>query len=163
MPRNQLIKYVVLGKRVSRLVFLLFNRISSIGIKDPVLEYKFHPSRKWRFDIAFPAEKIAVEAEGGVWTNGAHVRGKHFNSDSEKYNQAAILGWIVLRYTISTYRHVADDLLNAFKERGGKWHKRINTIRGMSLVNDAARAANIAHAARKKNRERTLNDTDDHI
>ena len=62
-------------------------------------EYCFHNSRKWRFDFAIPADKIAIEIEGGIWTNGAHVRGKHFLSDCEKYNQAVLLGWRVLRFT----------------------------------------------------------------
>lgn len=62
-------------------------------------EYKFHPKRKWRFDYALPEYMIAIEIEGGVWNNGAHVRGRHYISDMEKYNQAQILGWRVLRYT----------------------------------------------------------------
>ncbi len=62
-------------------------------------EHRFHPDRVWRFDFAFPDEKIAVEVEGGSWVNGAHQRGKHFESDCEKYNEAAILGWRVLRVT----------------------------------------------------------------
>jgi very-short-patch-repair endonuclease len=62
-------------------------------------EVRFHPTRRWRFDFAFPDEKIAVEVEGGTWVNGAHSRGKHFESDCEKYGEAAVLGWTVLRVT----------------------------------------------------------------
>lgn len=64
-----------------------------------VREYRFHPVRKWRFDFAFPDHMIAVEIEGGTWVRGAHVRGKHYRSDCEKYNTAACMGWTVLRYT----------------------------------------------------------------
>lgn len=67
-----------------------------IGIT-PVMELKFHPVRKWRFDFAFPNQKIAVEVEGGVWTQGRHTRGSGFVGDMEKYNQAVSLGWSVLR------------------------------------------------------------------
>ena len=42
---------------------------------------------------------IAVELEGGVWTNGRHSRGAGFTSDCEKYNEAQLLGWRVLRFT----------------------------------------------------------------
>ena len=35
--------------------------------------------------------------DGGIWSNGAHTRGKHFKSDCEKYNSAAFLGWTVYR------------------------------------------------------------------
>ena len=68
-------------------------------------EHKFHPTRKWRFDWVLFDYKIAIEIEGGIWNNGAHVRGKHYLSDMEKYNQAQILGWKVLRYTPEQWRN----------------------------------------------------------
>lgn len=67
-----------------------------------VKEYKFHPVRKWRFDYALPAYKIALEVEGGVWIQGRHTRPKGFLGDVEKYNTAALLGWRVFRCTPST-------------------------------------------------------------
>ncbi len=66
---------------------------------DHVREHRFHPERRWRFDFALPAFCIAIEVEGGVWTRGRHVRGRGFAADAEKYNEAAILGWRVLRVT----------------------------------------------------------------
>mgnify|MGYP006149714629 CR=1 FL=1 len=36
------------------------------GIAEPVKEHKFHPKRKWRLDLAWPEEKLAVEIEGGA-------------------------------------------------------------------------------------------------
>lgn len=69
-----------------------------------IREYRFHPVRRWRFDFAFPDHKIAVEVEGGTWVRGAHVRGKHYRSDCEKYLEAAILGWTVLRFTSDMLR-----------------------------------------------------------
>lgn len=63
-------------------------------------EYQFDATgRKWKFDFAWPALKIAVEVEGGVWANGRHNRGQGFINDTEKYNAAAAAGWRVLRYT----------------------------------------------------------------
>lgn len=64
-----------------------------------VKEYRFNQSRRWRFDYAIPKFKIALEVEGGVWTNGRHTRAKGFLGDIEKYNNATILGWKVLRCT----------------------------------------------------------------
>lgn len=72
---------------------------SHYGIKEPEREFRFHPTRRWRFDYAWPDRKVAVEIEGGIWTGGAHVRGAHFLSDAEKYNTATSIGWRVFRFT----------------------------------------------------------------
>lgn len=61
-------------------------------------EYRFHPVRRWRFDFLID-DVIAVEIEGGTWINGAHNRGKHYESDCQKYNEAALMGYKVLRFT----------------------------------------------------------------
>ena len=64
-----------------------------------VKEYRFHPTRRWRFDYALPFRLIALEVEGGVWTSGRHIQPAGFMKDMEKYNTAAQLGWRVLRTT----------------------------------------------------------------
>jgi len=75
------------------------------GLPRPELEYKFHPTRKWRFDYAWPDKKIAVEIEGGVWTRGRHTRGSGFVEDMEKYNMAGKLGWRIFRFVPSELRN----------------------------------------------------------
>jgi very-short-patch-repair endonuclease len=67
---------------------------------DPLREYVFHPTRKWRFDFYFPERKLAVEIEGGIWSGGRHSRGAGFESDCYKYNMAAKMRIRVLRYSI---------------------------------------------------------------
>jgi len=62
-------------------------------------EYRFHPTRRWRFDYAHPELMIAIEVEGGAFTKGRHTRGKGFIADMDKYNTATIMGWRLLRYT----------------------------------------------------------------
>lgn len=71
------------------------------NIPEPEREYTFaaEANRRWRFDYAWPDKRIAVELEGGVWQGGAHQRAARFNSDCDKYNNAAVNGWTVLRYT----------------------------------------------------------------
>ncbi len=69
------------------------------GLPDPQREFLFHPRRKWRFDLAWPDLLIAVEIEGGIWTGGRHVRGEGYEADCEKYNEAQLAGWMVLRFT----------------------------------------------------------------
>jgi len=74
-------------------------QIKGAKLPDYDLEHTFHGTRRWRFDFAFVAQKVALEIEGGTWTHGAHVRGKHYESDVCKYNEAALLGWTVIRAT----------------------------------------------------------------
>lgn len=64
-------------------------------------EYRFDPSRMWRFDFAWPELLVAAEVEGGSWSGGRHVRGGGFEADCDKYNEAAIRGWLVLRLPTS--------------------------------------------------------------
>lgn len=94
----------------SRLEEIVLNRIMFSGFGRPEREYRFHPVRKWRFDFAFPDHKIAIECEGAVWVSGRHTRGAGFIKDSEKYNEAAIMGWRVLKYTTNTVGNIKRDL-----------------------------------------------------
>ena len=71
--------------------------LRSVGLPAPVREHRFHPVRRWRFDYAWPGEKVALEVEGGVWTGGRHTRGAGFVADIEKYNAAVLAGWRVVR------------------------------------------------------------------
>lgn len=77
---------------------LLF-QIRALGLPAPETDHRFHPTRRWRFDGAYPDRLIAYEVEGGTWSGGRHVRGKGFERDCIKYNEAALLGWRVLRFT----------------------------------------------------------------
>lgn len=63
----------------------------------PLTEHRFHPTRKWRFDYAWEDHRIALEVEGGVWVGGRHTSGAGFVKDMEKYNEAACLGWRIIR------------------------------------------------------------------
>jgi hypothetical protein len=65
----------------------------------PEIEYRFDPRRRWRFDYAWPERRIALEVEGGAWLRGRHNRARGFIKDLEKYNEALLLGWRVLRVT----------------------------------------------------------------
>ena len=78
-------------------LFVLLVRTS--GVPSPVREHRFHPTRKWRFDFAWPDHKLAVEIEGGIWRKkGAHSGGAAITRDCEKSNDAQLAGWRVLRF-----------------------------------------------------------------
>ena len=74
-------------------------QLTAAGFKDFVREYKFCPTRRWRLDLADLCRLLAIEVEGGIWTGGRHVRGSGFTKDIDKYNELAILGWRLLRFT----------------------------------------------------------------
>lgn len=74
-------------------------------------EYRFVADRRFRFDLAVPEKKIAIEFEGGVWTHGRHTRGKGYINDTKKYNLAVMNGWKLLRYTVEDTKHVAWEII----------------------------------------------------
>lgn len=67
------------------------------GLPAPVAEFRFHDSRKWRFDWAWPDAMVALEIDGGVHTGGRHTRGAGFEEDMNKLSEAAALGWLIVR------------------------------------------------------------------
>jgi hypothetical protein len=78
----------------------LFDRLCLVhGMDMPLYEFRFHPTRRWRFDYAWPEAKVAAEKVGGVWTRGHHSRGRDQIDDMEKRNEAQIMGWKVLEFT----------------------------------------------------------------
>lgn len=81
-------------------VSALFFQLQAAGLSGgAVTEYPFAQSigRKWRFDLAFPERKIALEVDGGAFIAGRHARGAGIRSDCEKFSEAAAMGWRVLR------------------------------------------------------------------
>ena len=60
-------------------------------------EFRFHPVRKWRADFAHLESRTLIEIEGGIYINGRHNRGAGFAADLEKYLEASLDGWRVIR------------------------------------------------------------------
>ena len=93
---------------MSYLEDILEHKLKIYGFLHFQREYIFHPTRRWRFDFAFPELKIAVEIEGGIHLKGKrksrHTTAKGFTEDCVKYNEAACLGWTVLRVTADQVR-----------------------------------------------------------
>lgn len=66
------------------------------GLPEPTFEHRFHPTRKWQLDLAWPDRRVCVEVQGGIWTGGRHTRGAAMLKEWEKLNELAGLGWRVL-------------------------------------------------------------------
>lgn len=84
---------------MSTAVPLLLAQCATLGLPTPVTEHRFHPVRRWRFDVAWLDHQLAVEVDGGGFIGGRHSRGTGIEKDAEKYAEALLLGWKVLRTT----------------------------------------------------------------
>ncbi|MFD2112037.1 DUF559 domain-containing protein [Thiorhodococcus fuscus] len=86
-------------RRTSALEETLAWQIRAARLPAPEREFRAVPTRRWRIDFAWPAQRVALEVEGGIWMQGRHTRPKGFEGDCEKYNEIALQGWRVLRVT----------------------------------------------------------------
>lgn len=73
-------------------------------------EVEFHPTKKWRFDIAVPSLMLCIEYEGIFSKKSRHTNVKGYTEDATKYNAATLLGWKVLRYTAKNYKDFVTDI-----------------------------------------------------
>ena len=86
---------------------VLLEQMRLANLPEPMREYRFHAARQWRFDFCWKNHGylIACEIEGGIWMqtetgrSKGHAHPERFESDCEKYNEAALYGWLVLRVT----------------------------------------------------------------
>lgn len=83
---------------------------------DFIAEHRFNETRQWRFDIAIPSLKIAIEYEGIMSRKSRHTTVTGYTKDCEKYNAATIAGWRVLRYNAINYKSLGDDLMMLLKK-----------------------------------------------
>jgi len=96
-------------------------QVHACHLPKPEREFTFHPTRKWRFDFAWPEHKVAAEIDGGTMgpVRGRHVSPEGFERDAEKFNVAQAEGWRVFRYTSRMVRtgsaiiHLARELERA--------------------------------------------------
>lgn len=85
---------------------MLAYQIEDAQLPAPEVEYRFCEPRLWRFDFCWPAYWLAVEVEGGFvrtlrgeWhTTYGHASANRFIADVEKYNEAAMMGFRLLRF-----------------------------------------------------------------
>ena len=97
-----------MGKRDAIDKFVDHWEAEGYPVGDICREHRFHPVRRWRFDLAWPSIKIAVEFHGGGFGHQSH--GGRV-SDYEKLNAALCLGWRV--FQMDTQSMVGGEKLKA--------------------------------------------------
>jgi len=94
-------------KRVHKQLGALKLILRSMGLEF-VEEYRFHEKRMWRFDLAIPSLKLAIEYQGHGQTGKAKGQGEHIGghashtglaTDCEKDLHALLGGWRVMKFT----------------------------------------------------------------
>lgn len=116
-PAETLKREVARAKREA-LELLLLRELRAHKVPEPYRQHRFHPSRRWMFDFAWPILEaaprgkmpmrmggLAVEVDGGTFSGGRHVRGKGHEADAEKRNEAQLAGWRVIVVTGATIRN----------------------------------------------------------
>lgn len=110
-PQRRIAQYARRREKLAaREQFEKWCRINGLG--SPHAELQFHPTRKWAFDFAWKAERVALEIDGAIWTQGRHTRGSGRLGDMEKQSEAAALGWrIIYRTPQNLYSDETADLI----------------------------------------------------
>ncbi len=94
-------------------ILKLLNSIYEGWIK----ELRFDSVRKFKFDYGHLRLKIAVEMEGGIYTGTGHAKTGRYLKDMEKYNMAALRGWLILRYAYGQEDKITHDVRKAIEKR----------------------------------------------
>lgn len=106
---------------------------SAAGLLEPWYEHKIQKGTDkrgrptyWRFDYAWPSEKLFLEVQGGIWLHrkgkhpGRHSGGTGQIGDMQKYNAAAILGWRIIYATPQEVESLSVlGIVRAALEKGG--------------------------------------------
>ena len=107
-------------------------QVALAKLPPPVEQHRFHETRGWRLDFAWPERKLAVEVQGGIWRKykvkrkdgevvdlpGAHALPSNIERDIEKHNALTLQGWALILVTPKMIR--AGEALNLVEEMLGR-------------------------------------------
>lgn len=84
---------------------MLLDQMKAEGLPDPVREFRFHATRRWRFDYLIG--HVAIEFDGGIFSTPdsgehGHTAISAIMRDQEKINEAQISGFMVIRVNAKT-------------------------------------------------------------
>lgn len=103
--------WVIPARRRSGLQAEALGLIRWARLPQPLEEYRFDRQRRWRFDFAWPEQRVAVEVDGET----AHARYHQTSRDALKRNAAQVQGWRVLVWTGSLIRQQPAALLDQLR------------------------------------------------
>jgi hypothetical protein len=94
-------------------------------LKGWVAEYKFsgylgERKRRWRMDVCFPDADppLAIEVQGGLYSNGKHSREKGVRNDSQKSIEWQLAGGTIIHATPSMIKD--ESVVELIKEALGE-------------------------------------------
>ena len=107
VPRPSCLPHLTGGESGSdsELEATLLGQLRMLNIHDGRQQYRWHPTRRYRSDIAFVDQRLLIEVEGGQWLVGQeghwsrHMHPQGFEDDCIRSAEAAILGWRMIRCT----------------------------------------------------------------
>lgn len=94
--------------------FLFHLRVLGSDLPEPVQEYRFLATRKYRFDFCFVEQKLAIEIDGGQFV----ARGGRHNQDSDRWklNEAAKAGYRILRFSGTMLRNEPEKCIQMVRD-----------------------------------------------
>lgn len=83
--------------------------LGSWGLPEPSYEFVISSGPKFvaRVDLAYPAQKIAIELDSVRW----HLNRSSFEADPRRRNELVSMGWTVLTFTWADYRDRPSDIV----------------------------------------------------
>lgn len=116
--RRVLLRYDDLRMVESRLELIVMRAVRSGKLRPPTRQFALDlDGRRVRLDLAWPAERVFVEADGF----GYHSNRAQFRRDRERQNALVLLGWLPLRYTWPVARtqpgRIVDEVRAALSSR----------------------------------------------
>ena len=122
----------------------------AIGSPAYVTELQVVEDRRFRFDYAWPDERVALELQGGIYLagKGGHVAPKRFQNDCDKLNHAARAGWRTCKLATGMVTpenvQLVKDLVLAMRAAPEKWRWEQERLFALASITGKPRHAKAA-------------------
>ena len=81
--------------------------------------YRFAVKKRYELDFAWTMQRVAIEVQGGLHSNGAHVRPAGYTRDCKKMRLAQLMDWKIFYCTAGDIRDnsIIEDVETALEQR----------------------------------------------